>query len=548
MESENPALTTPRRTPATAPSTPKTSTSRQIALLAATVLLSLTPLASAALAPANIFADHMVLQADLPLPIWGAADPNASVTIEFNNLTATTKADVHGRWKLTFPSQKPSTTGRNMTLRSGDDQLILHDILIGEVWFASGQSNMGYEAGKVAGLLPEAKALVDSAHFPAIRFRRVNERSAPAPKPDLTTRAPWDICSPPSVRKHSAVAFLFARRLHQDLNIPVGVIDCSQGGTPIEPYIPAFAFTGHPTLEKLAALAKSGDIDAIKALPGGTFVRSPAWLAGAIYNSRIAPVAPYAIRGAIWYQGESNSGRGEDPRDYAYKMRALITGWRAVWGRDDLPFYYVQLPQRNTYARTWLREEQRRALDVPCTGMVVTIDLVDQANYIHPPNKIAIAHRLARWALAKQYGRPLPTSGPTYRAHTIHDNALILAFDHATNGLISAAHTAPDQITPTPDTPLHGFEIAGPDGQWSPARALIKNNTIILTSPKVSHPVAARYACYPQAPKGQPPNLYNTSLLPASPFCTDWSLMPYEPARNALSKVTHRVSINNASD
>ncbi len=536
MESENPALTTLRRIPATAPSTPQTSISRPIALLAATLLVSVTPLASAALAPANIFADHMVLQADLPLPIWGGADPNASVTIEFNNHTATTKADVHGRWKLTFPAQEPSSTGRSMMFRSGDHEFVLRDILIGEVWIASGQSNMGYEAGKVAGLHPETKAVVDSADFPAIRFRRVREHSAPAPQPDLGTRAPWDICTPQSVFRHSAVAFLFARRLHQDLNIPVGIIDCSQGGTPIEPHIPAFAFTGHPTLEKLAALAKSSDIEAIKALPGGTFVRSPAWLAGALYNSRIAPVAPYAIRGTIWYQGESNSGGGEDPRCYAHKMRALVTGWRAAWGRDNLPFYYVQLPQRNTYARTWLREEQRRALDVPHTGMVVTIDLVDQANFIHPPNKIDVAHRLARWALAKQYGKPIPTSGPTYRSHAIHGNAITLVFEHAANGLISAVPTAPDRITPTPDTPLHGFEITAQDGQWFPARALIKDNTITLSSPDVPLPVAARYACYPQAPEGQTPNLYNKSLLPASPFCTDWSLMPYDPARNRIPR------------
>jgi sialate O-acetylesterase len=489
--------------------------------------------APAAVGLARIFSDHMVLQCDLPVPVWGKADPGATVVVRFDGQSVNTEAGPAGSWRVTLKPMKANGVGREMDIRAGGDRVVIRDVLVGEVWFAGGQSNMAYTAGQMANRLPEGRAMLDAADLPAVRFRKINERDAPAPKQDLEGGG-WDACSPQTAARHSAVCFVFARRLHRELNVAVGVIDCSWGGTPIEPYIPATAFTGHPTLERLAALAKAGDVEAIRALPGGTRVRSPAWLAGAIYNGRIAPVAPYAIRGAIWYQGESNCGAGEDPRDYAHKMRALVAGWRTAWQRPDLPFYFVQLPQWKSYAWTYLRQEQLRALDVPNTGMVVTIDL-DNANDIHPPNKIDVGERLARWPLAKLYGRNAAISGPLFRRMSVRDGAVVVTFDHAEQGLMVGRIEGVGKVTGAADARLNGFELAGTDGVWHSAEAAIDGQTVVVSSPQATRPVAVRYACAPEASQGRPWNLYNKAGLPTSPFCSDWGLMPYDPARNPLN-------------
>ena len=488
----------------------------------------------AAPSPARIFSDHMVLQRDLPVPVWGRADAGQLVTVEFAGQSVKAKASDEGHWQARLDALKANSAGRVMRIRSasGEDDVVIRDVLVGEVWFSGGQSNMAYTTGQMARRLPEGKALVGGAELGGIRLRKVNERDAPLPRDNLTGGS-WDVCSPQSVGRHSAVAFVFARRIHRALGVPVGIIDCSWGGTPIEPYIPADAFTGHPTLEKLAALTKAGDIEAVRRLPGGTFARSPAWLAGAIYNGRIAPVAPYAIRGAIWYQGESNSGRGEDPRMYAHKMRALVRGWRNAWGREDLPLYFVQLPQWKSYAWTYLREEQLRALDQEYTGMAVTIDL-DNAGDIHPPNKIDVGERLARWPLAKLYGKKIPFSGPLFREAEVRGVEVVVRFDYAKEGLMAGRIEGVRIIVGAKDDVLHGFELAGKDGVWYRAKAKVNGQAVLVNSPQVKHPLAVRYACHPEAPKQRPWNLYSKAGLPASPFCSDWSKMPYDPGKNPL--------------
>jgi sialate O-acetylesterase len=491
---------------------------------------------SAAAIPARIFSDHMVLQQDLPVPVWGMAAAGDSVVVEFAGQSVRTKAADDGRWRVRLEPMKANPGGRVMQISSltGGDPVVIRDVLVGEVWFSGGQSNMAYTTGQMAGRLAEGRALVEAANMKGIRLRKINERDSPLPKDDLAGGS-WEVCSPQSVGRYSAVAFVFARRLHRELGVPVGIIDCSWGGTPIEPYIPADAFTGHPTLEKLAALAKTGDIEAIRRLPGGTFARSPAWLAGAIYNGRIAPVAPYAIRGAIWYQGESNCGRGEDPRQYAHKMRALTRGWRDAWGRRDLPLYFVQLPQWKSYAWTYLREEQRRALDAGHTGMAVTVDL-DNAGDIHPPNKIDVGERLARWPLARVYGREVTCSGPLYRGISVRQETIIVDFEHAGTGLMIGRIDGVGKVTPQPAGALNGFELFGEDGAWHPAKGKVKGSSVVVSSPGVQKPVAVRYACHPEAPKERPWNLYNKTGLPASPFCSDWSRMPYDPGKNPMSE------------
>ena len=488
---------------------------------------------SAAIHPVKIFSDHMVLQREIPVPIWGKGDVGKVVTVQFAGQSVKTMADPTGHWKVWLKPMKANSTGRELKISSGEDTALIRDVLVGEVWFSGGQSNMGYTVRGMARRLPEGKALADAADFNGIRYRKVNEKNSPTPQADLTG-GNWLVCTPKTVLGISGVGFVYARRLHLELKVPVGIIDCSWGGTPIEPYIPAEAFTGHPTLERLVALAKVGDVEAIKKMRGGTFVRSPAWLAGAIYNGRIAPVAPYAIRGAIWYQAESNCGTGEDPRDYAHKMRALINGWRSVWNRPDLPFYYVQLPQWRSYAWTYAREEQRRAMNVKNTGMAVTVDL-DFHNDIHPPNKIDVGERLARWPLAKVYSRKIHFSGPLYRTVTIKPGAIHVAFDYVNEGLMIGI-AGVGKVTELKDGTLNGFEVADKAGAWHAAKAVIQGKGVVVRSDAVKEPVALRYACHPQATKDRPWNLYNKAGLPASPFCSDWSKMPYDQARNPISR------------
>ena len=499
------------------------------------LFLLVLPAGASAAGPAKIFSDHMVLQCELPVPVWGKAAAGAEVKVEFAGQSVQTKADDKGRWKLQLAPLKASATGRNLVVQVAAERAVIRDVLVGEVWFAGGQSNMDYKVGAMARRLAEGRALVKAAELPSIRFRKINESNSPTPQDDLKRGGGWVVCRPGTVPGFSAVAYVFAQRLHRELGVPVGVIDCSWGGTPIEPYIPIEAFKGHPTLERLGELGKAGDIAGVRALAGGTYARSAAWLAGAIYNGRIAPVAPYAIRGAIWYQAESNCGRGEDPRDYAHKMRALIRGWRGVWGRKDLPVYFVQLPQWSSYAWTWMREEQRRALDVPGTGMAVTIDL-DYANDIHPPNKIDVGERLARWPLAKVYSREVSVSGPLYRGVSIRDGTVTVTFDHAGSGLMAGRLGGVMKLTESGDGVLNGFALAGKDGAWHEAVAKIEGQAVVVSSKLVKDPVVVRYACYPAASAGLSGNLYNRDGLPASPFCSDWTRMPYDPARNPMGK------------
>jgi len=489
--------------------------------------------ARASVHTARIFSDYMVLQRELPVPIWGKADAGKSVSVQFAGQTVKTKVDHQGRWKVWLRPLKANSTGRELKIISGEDSILIRGVLVGEVWFAGGQSNMGYTVRGMAHRLPEGKSLADAADFNGIRYRKVNEKNSPTPQVDLTGGG-WVVCNPKTVHGISGVGFVYARRLHLELKVPIGIIDCAWGGTPIEPYIPIEAFTDHPTLKRLAALAKVGDVEAIKKMRGGTFVRSPAWLAGAIYNGRIAPVAPYAIRGAIWYQAESNCGIGEDPRDYEYKMRALINGWRNAWNRPNLPFYFVQLPQWRSYAWTYAREEQRRAMNVKNTGMVVTVDL-DFKNDIHPPNKIDVGERLALWPLAKVYSRKVHFSGPFYRANTIKGGTIIVEFDHVGVGLM-IGKAGVGKVTEVKEGILNGFEVADKAGAWHAAKAIIKSKNVVVKSDAVKKPTAVRYACYPQASKDRPWNLFNKAGLPASPFCSDWSRMPYDPARNPMPR------------
>ena len=478
------------------------------------LFLLVLPAGSSAAGPAKIFSDHMVLQCELPVPVWGRAAAGSEVVVEFAGQSVKTKTDDEGRWKILLEPLKANAAGRDLVVQVAAERTVIRDVLVGEVWFAGGQSNMDYRVGGMARRLAEGRALVKAAELPSIRFRKINESNSPTPQDDLKRGGGWVVCGPGTVSGFSAVAYVFAQRLHRELGVPVGVMDCSWGGTPIEPYIPIEAFKGHPTLERLGELGKAGDIAGVRALAGGTYARSAAWLAGAIYNGRIAPVVPYAIRGAIWYQGESNAGRA---KEYETIFPLLIQDWRKQWKRE-LPFYFVQLANfrmptsKPGQASSWaeLQNAQRLALRLPKTGMAVIND-IGAARDIHPRNKKDVGERLARWALANEYGsKDVVVSGPLYRDFKVDGSRVRISFEYA-EGLKTCDGGEPGR-----------FEIAGRDQVWHWGKASIDGEAVLVASEEVPEPVAVRYA-WASNPEGA--NLVNAAELPASLFRTDsWTL------------------------
>lgn len=500
-----------------------------VALLKALICLALTFVGGGAGAEtriANIFSDHMVLQRDIPIPIWGTSQPGTRVTVEFLGQTKSTQTDEQGHWRVRLEPVQSPVEGAPLEIRGGSE-IVIRDVAVGEVWLASGQSNMQMRFGSCAEKIWEAKEMLRTADYPEIRFRRVDDPASPRREFDLESADPWVRCSPESAADFSAVAFVFALRLREELRVPIGIIDSSWGGKPIEPFIPRSSFSGHPTLEALGRLADVGDLVAVKALKGGTFARDDSWLAGRIFNGRIAPVVPFAARGAIWYQAESNCGVGEDPRDYEYKMRALIDGWRSEWGQERFPFYYVQLPSYTSDGWAIMRDQQRRAMSHSDCGMAVTHDLT--ADGIHPSNKIDVGERLALWPLANLYGKEVVYSGPLYRSHRIEGDRVLVSFDHTQGGLMMGRKNDLKPTQETPDAKLFGFELANQVGEWTAAKARIEDDTVVVQSPKVPNPVAVRYAIAPQPPEGGAWNLYNRAGLPASPFCSDKALLKWAP-------------------
>ena len=474
---------------------------------------------------AGIFADHMVLQREQPIPIWGWADQGEKVRVEFAGQLAETSAAGDGAWSVTLQPLKASQDGEPLRVVSGDQSTEINDVLIGEVWHASGQSNMAMTVGAMSGELDVVNNDIAAADLPALRFCRINEGDSAKPLADLPRQATWTVCTRSTVSSFSGAAFYFARRLQGELGVPIGVIDSSRGGTPIEPFIPRAAFHSHPTLKRELELGDRGDLNAIWKLPGGVRARDANWLPGRLFHSRLAPISRFAVRGAIWYQGESNSGIQEDPRDYQHKMRALVNGWRQALGNEKLPVYYVQLPGSGAGdGWPYLREQQRLATDLPHTGMVVTID-IDGAG-IHPANKIDVGQRLARWALAKDYAEQIAFSGPLFDRQELQGDKIVLHFRHAENGLMVADKDGLAEPRATPDAELAHFEMTNESGPWQPAVARIEGKTVVVTSPEVSAPIAVRYA-YAVTPGHC--NLYNRDGLPASPFCSRPDLLSYDP-------------------
>jgi sialate O-acetylesterase len=473
----------------------------------------------------GIFGDHMVLHRDRPVTIWGVAEKDKLVTVKFAGQAIATTADERGAWLLLLNPMKSNRKGRDLSVSCSDKSVILHNIVVGDVWHASGQSNMAMNVGAVARRLPQAQQQIREATLPGIRFRRINENESEKPLDDLPHRAGWSVCAPNTVSGFSAAAFYFARKLHAEIGVPIGVIDSSRGGTPIEPFIPRAAFQSHPTLRRELELGDQGDLRGIWRLPGGVRARDANWLPGRLFHSRLAPIIRFAVRGAIWYQGESNCGDSEDPRDYQHKMRALITAWRKALGNDELPVYIVQLPGSGARAGwPYLREQQRLSTDLPHTELVVTIDLLDKD--IHPPNKLDVGERLARWALAKEYGKTTSFSGPLFQRVETADGQATIHFAYAESGLMVAKKDGLAAPIESPQTKLSHFELADTTGRWHPAEAKIMGRTVVVSSAKPLQVVAVRYA---YAVDPQHCHLYNRDGLPASPFCSHPDLLKYVP-------------------
>lgn len=446
----------------------------------------------------KIIASQMVLQQKMPLPIWGTADAGENVIVSLGDNTASTTAAADGKWAVKL---KPMPAGGPHELViKGKNEIKLTNVLIGEVWVASGQSNMEWPVA--ASKDPQIE--IPAAKHPNIRLFHVRKTPAVTPQDDVILDREWSECSPETIPNFSAVAYFFGREIQKELNVPVGLINTSWGGTAIEPWTPPVGFESVDSLKQIAVEMKAQQAkpEGVQANPGGP---------GHLYNGMVHGIVPFAIRGALWYQGESNRGQGVG---YEQRMHALINGWRSVWGEGDFPFLFVQIapfkyvkppmtdPQ-NLLPQLW--EAQTKTLALKNTGMAVTTDITNLDD-IHPNNKQDVGKRLALWALAKTYGKEsLVYSGPLYKSMKVEGNKVRIEFDHVGGGLKSRD-----------GKPLSWFTIAGKEGDFVDADAVIDGKSVVVSSDKIAEPAAVRLGWNELAE----PNLMNAEGLPAGPFRT----------------------------
>ncbi len=462
--------------------------------------------------PASVFSDHMVLQRNQPIPLWGTAKPGDTITVTLApqgqapiNAPATiaTKADANGKWRVEIASLKSSSQPMDVRIVSaaGDPAVVITDVLVGEVWVASGQSNMEWPMYKCTTGAVDMAAADDSQ----LRLLTVPLGvSTTGPRTDMPlqhngTASKWKLCTPSNVHNFSGVAYYFARDLRKALGVPVGVIYQAMGGTTCRAWSPRSAFTSDPLLEKYLAdwNSRIKNWNAQWGSDPAEDVNRPMVL----YDAMIAPLQPYAIQGVIWYQGESDSG---DALTFRHLFPSLIKNWRREWGGRDFPFLFVQVAPHNGWTPE-LREAQLQTWQtVPNTAMVVTTDVgpVDP-NDFHPPNKRPVGMRLALAARALAYGENIEYSGPIYESCATNNGRVTIRFTHATRGL----KTGGGEL-------LKGFTIAGADGAFVAAEAVIEGETVVVSSPTVPTPVAVRYGWANMTNC----NLANGEGLPASPF------------------------------
>ncbi|MDP7050479.1 MAG: sialate O-acetylesterase [Verrucomicrobiota bacterium] len=497
--------------------------SKYFVFLICLALLSSAFTSSADVTLPRILGSGMVLQRNLPVPLWGWADANEKISVTFARQTRTTTAGKNGKWMVKLDPLKASNKPTKMAIE-GQNKITLENILVGEVWICSGQSNMEWSVRASM----NAKEEIAAANHAQIRLFNVpGHTTSPVPNEKAARPGSWQECSPKTAPNFSAVGYFFGRRLHKELEVPIGLVGSNWGGTRIEPWTTLAGFESVPELSKIASQVKGYKADT--KVGGG----SPT----AIYNSMVHPLVPFAMRGGIWYQGESNGG---EHMSYYHKKHALVNGWRKAFLNKDLAFYWVQLanfrkpnvravndPKKEFSNATggdgWarIREAQTKALDIPHTGMAVAIDLADahNPNDIHPRNKQDVGGRLAQWALHQTYGKKeLVPTGPLYKSHKIKGNAIHLTFEHVGKGLMVGKKTKLEPTAEVKDGKLENFAIAGEDKKWIWANAAIVGDTVVVSSKEVQKPVAVRYG-FTMNPGNA--NLYNKDGIAASPFRTD---------------------------
>lgn len=513
-----------------------------------------------------LFSNGMVLQQGQEIPVWGWATAGTKATVSFGGASVTATTPASGKWMLRLPTMATSSDGKSMIVNVGDESRTIDDVLVGEVWLCSGQSNMDFTLGGLSRKTrdPQHQPLADyvanevkTASDPLLRQIAV-PRTASTSEALTNFKGSWITCNPEKNSQFTGTGYFFARELRRELNIPIGLIKCPWGGTLVEPWIPPSGFQNDPDMkafyeEQHAAVAErlaKWDPDKAKA---NFEERLTKWKAdvvkakadkkrpprrprmpappdqsrttsSALFNAMIHPLIPYGVKGAIWYQGESN--RRQHAREYSLYFTQLIRGWRDLWGQGAFPFYFCQLAQYQAPPETpvdedpWVHvcDQQRRTLALENTGMAVLND-IGEAKDIHPRNKMDAGKRLALWALAKDYARPLKAwSGPLYKEHRTEGSKIVVIFDHVGSGLMVGHKPLMDPAKPA-EEPLKRFQICGEDRQWKWAQAKITGtDTVEVRHDEIPAPVAVRYAW---AANAEGANLYNREGLPASLFRTD---------------------------
>jgi sialate O-acetylesterase len=502
-----------------------------------TVIAVIVFLLAAADARANvtlpdILGDSMVLQRERPTLIWGQAEPGENITVTFAGQKRTAVADQHGEWSVYLAVMKANATPATLVIQ-GNNRIELKDILVGEVWLVAGQSNMQFQLSQSV----NSEQAVAAANYPQLRLFNVSRSVAFKHAPPPLGR--WQACTPDSAKQFSAAGYYFGVELQKALRVPVGLINSSYGGSQAEAWTPVEYLIDReelrPTVERKdiwdaerpkvkrdydEAIRKwSAEAEKVKAAGAKPSPSPPVpdalreyRVASSIYDGMIRPLAPFGMRGAIWYQGESNEARAQQ---YELLLPTMIKAWRDVWGQGDFPFGIIQLPNYHQSKaepadEPWshIREAQRRtALSTRRAGLIVTID-IGEAGDIHPKNKLDVGRRMARWALADVYGRKITPGGPMFSTARPVNNKMILTFEDAGAGLRIRDGDR-----------LEEFAIAGADRKWVWAHArIVGKNRIEVWSDAVAQPVAVRYA-FNSNPRH--PNLTNDSGIPASPFRSD---------------------------
>ena len=479
---------------------------------------------------ASPFTDHMVLQRDMPVPVWGWADPGERISVNFAGQNPTATAGADGKWSLTLSALKASAESRDFTV-TGKNTLTLKDVLVGEVWVGSGQSNMDFSVSvKVkyfAGIADEEREIA-AANYPLIRM--FTGAAAKTYEPQIRVAGEWKVCTPETVPAFSAVGYIFARDLQKEIKVPIGIVTLAFGASTAEAWIRRETMASDPKLKPML----DGFDAKVKSYQPPTPDEEKQWQdtvakakadgkrpprrsapnpvqdqhnATVLFNGMVAPVIPFAMRGVIWYQGESIVGGEPGRLLYPHVQATLIRDWRALWGQGEFPFYIVQLAGQEAASNSPLvREAQATVLALNNTGMAVTTD-IGEAKNVHPHNKQDVGDRLARIARAKVYGEKVEFSGPQYSAMTIDGGAIRVSFTHLGGGLVAKG-----------SGPLKWFEVAGADAKYFPAEARIDGDTVVVRSPEVTAPVAVRYA-WVNFPDGC--NLFNAAGLPAAQFRSD---------------------------